>query len=100
MNILQDHIELIRKTCASHSVRGLDAFGSVLRNDFKATSDIDLVVDFDDMDPSIYADNYFDLKESLERILKHPVDLLEENSIRNPYFRKILNSQRFKIYGD
>ena len=66
---------------------------------FNEASDIDLVVDFQQIDVLDYADNYFDLKFSLEKIFNRPIDLLEEKAIKNPYFRESLNQQRQLVYG-
>lgn len=68
------------------------------RDDFKADSDIDLVVDFDEKDPFIYTDLYFNLKSKLEDLLKRQVDLLEERGIRNRFFRQQLESTKVSIY--
>jgi predicted nucleotidyltransferase len=46
-----------------------------------------------------YADNYFDLKFSLEDTFKRSVDLLEEKAIKNPYFKKALDKNKQLIYG-
>ena len=46
-----------------------------------------------------YADNYFDLKFSLENIFKRSVDLLEEKAIKNPYFKKVVEEKKQLIYG-
>ena len=89
----------IKRLCSNHKVKQLYAFGSVLTNKFTNESDVDLVVDFDPIDVSLYADNYFDLKFSLQKILNRPIDLLEEKAIKNPYFRQNLNQQRRLIYG-
>lgn len=75
------------------------AFGSVLTPSFNAESDIDLIVDFNEIDVKDYADNYFDLKFSLQEILKRPVDLLEEKAIKNPYFKQALNESKELVYG-
>jgi uncharacterized protein len=99
MNFLENHINDISKLCATYNVKALYAFGSVLTEQFNADSDVDLVVDFQPLDVLDYADNYFDLKFSLEDILKRPIDLLEEKAIKNPYFRQKLNNQRQLIYG-
>jgi predicted nucleotidyltransferase len=77
----------------------LFAFGSVTREDFNATSDIDLVVDFDENDPFTYTDLYFKLKQSLEDLLNRQIDLLEERAIRNSLFRKQLEKTKVKLYG-
>ena len=42
-----------------------------------------MVVDFDKVTLEDYADNYFDLKFSLEDIFGREVDLLEDKAIRN-----------------
>ena len=99
MTILDTHITDIKRLCSAHKVKQLYAFGSVLTNKFNHESDVDLVVDFDPIDINQYADNYFAFKFSLQKILKHPVDLLEEKAIKNPYFRQNLNLQRQLIYG-
>lgn len=99
MNYLENHIPDILKLCKSHKVKALYAFGSVLTERFNEKSDIDLVVDFHPLDVLDYADNYFDLKFSLEDILNRPVDLLEDKAIKNPYFRQTLDRQRQLIYG-
>jgi len=51
------------------------------------------------MEVEDYADNYFDLKFSLQEIFKRPIDLLEEKAIKNPYFRLSVNQQRQLVYG-
>ena len=99
MTILDKHIDDINKLCSIYKVKQLYAFGSVLTNKFNNDSDIDLIVDFEPIDLIQYADNYYDLKFSLEDVLQKPVDLLEEKAIRNPYFREIINKQRQPIYG-
>ncbi len=99
MNIIELNIEKIRKLCAKHQVSKLFAFGSVLKNTFNDQSDIDMVVDFEKIDLSNYADNYFDLKLQLETIFERPVDLLEEKGIRNPYLRKQIDLEKMLIYG-
>ncbi len=99
MTLLETHLVDIKKLCTSHKVKQLYAFGSVLTPNFNSESDIDLVVDFELIDTSLYADNYFDFKFALQKIFNRPVDLLEEKAITNPYFRQSLNKQRQLIYG-
>lgn len=75
------------------------AFGSILTEKFNADSDIDLIVDFSNINVEDYADNYFDLKFSLQDLLKRPVDLLERKAIKNPYFKQAINQQMQLVYG-
>ncbi len=90
----------IIQLCLQHKVKSLYAFGSVLTNAFKPESDIDLIVDFANMEVEDYADNYFDFKFSLEKVLNRQLDLLEEKAIKNPFFRDKLNQQKQLIYGN
>jgi hypothetical protein len=99
MNILKQHISEIKKLCEIHKVKRLYVFGSVLTNDFNSKSDIDLIVEFSNIEVEDYADNYFDFKFSLQDILNRPIDLLEEKAIKNPYFKQSVNQQRQLIYG-
>ena len=99
MNNLSAYINQINVLCHSHKVKSLYAFGSVLTSNFKPTSDIDLVVDFQEVELNEYADNYFDFKFSLQDLLKHPVDLLEEQAIKNPYFKQVVNQTKELVYG-
>lgn len=99
MNELSTYKTQIKELCVNHKVKSLYAFGSVLTPSFNAESDIDLIVDFKDIDVTDYADNYFDLKFSLQEILKRPVDLLEEKAIKNPYFKQALNESKELVYG-
>jgi predicted nucleotidyltransferase len=99
MNRLENYAPDIIKLCKAHKVKSLYAFGSVLTDKFNNESDIDLIVDFSNIELEDYADNYFDFKFSLQDILKRPVDLLEEKAIKNPYLKQSINQQRQLVYG-
>jgi predicted nucleotidyltransferase len=99
MNSLLAYKKEINELCVTHKVKTLYAFGSVLNSNFNTNSDIDLIVDFKDIDVKDYADNYFDLKFSLQKIFKRSVDLLEEQAIKNPYFKQVVNQKKELVYG-
>ncbi len=99
MKIIEKNSDKIKALCDKHKVVRLFVFGSVLTNNFNKSSDIDLLVDFADVDIYGYADNYFDLKASLESVLKREIDLLENKAIKNPYLRKSIDSSKQLIYG-
>jgi uncharacterized protein len=99
MNEVESQLQSIKNLCISHRVDKLYLFGSVLNKDFNNQSDIDFVVRFKDIDLLKYSDNYFDLKFSLEDLFERPVDLLEEQSLKNPYFLETLNESKKLIYG-
>ncbi|MEW6235763.1 MAG: nucleotidyltransferase domain-containing protein [Candidatus Omnitrophota bacterium] len=83
--------------CAEASVRRLDVFGSFAGENFGPDSDVDVVALFDRKPGKMFS-RYFDLKERLEEIFGRPVDLVLEDSIKNPYFREAVERSRIKIY--
>ena len=103
MNIVEKNIDKLIKLCKKYKVEKLyvfgSVFGSVITEKFTKESDIDLLVTFDDVDLQNYADNFFDLKFSLEDLFKRKIDLLEEKAIKNPFFKKSINNSKELIYG-
>lgn len=85
--------------CKDHKVIELYVFGSILTDKFNKQSDIDLLIEFGDVDLYNYFDNYTDLRESLENIFKRPVDLVENKTIKNPVLRKSIDRNKKLIYG-
>lgn len=99
MNLIESNITGINTLCARHKVAKLFVFGSVIGKNFNESSDIDLLVDFKDVQPNDYADNYFDFKFSLEKLFSRPVDLLEQQALRNPYLKSAIDKSKKLIYG-
>lgn len=100
MSTLDKYRRVIRTLCAQHKVKSLYAFGSVLTDQFNPDSDIDFVVDFQPLSLDQYADNYFSLKFALEDAFERSIDLLEEKGIKNPYFKRSIETTRQLIYGN
>lgn len=92
MCIIEKNIDKIRALCIKHKVNKLFVFGSVLTDKLNKSSDIDFIVEFSGVDLYNYADNYFDLKKSLENLLERQVDLLESKAIKNPFLKKSIDS--------
>ena len=84
MQLIENNIHKIIDLCKKHKVLKLFVFGSILTNRFNDKSDVDLVVDFNKKEVEDYFDNYFDFKYSLEELLGREIDLLEEQTIKNP----------------
>jgi predicted nucleotidyltransferase len=79
-------------------VKELYIFGSILTPQFTDSSDIDFLVQFDTIDLVDYFDNYMGFKEKLEALFDRPADLLENQAIRNPIFRQILDRDKRLVY--
>ena len=98
--IIEQNRDEIKQICTHRRVRRLAVFGSATGDRFDLEkSDIDLLVEFEDMQPAEHAEQYFGLTEDFERLFKRPVDLLELHPIKNPYFRKSLNDTQVVIYA-
>lgn len=99
MDLFQENTNQLNQLCSIHKVKSLYAFGSVITNNFNKNSDIDLLVDFHNVDIEKYADNYYDLKFALEKLLKRGIDLLEDKAINNPYLRATIDKNKKIIYA-
>lgn len=98
MNIVEKNIDSLIELCKNHKVGELYIFGSILTEKFSDKSDIDFLVQFEKIDILEYFDNYMDFKENLEKLLDRPVDLLEDQAIRNPVFRKVVDRDKKLVY--
>jgi len=67
------------------------------RGEATQQSDVDFLVEFDEPDLSP-AKRFFGLLHRLEDTLECDVDLLTIGSLRNPYFRKRVMSERVSLY--
>lgn len=86
--------------CRHFKVDRLHLFGSGATSGFaEDRSDLDFLVRFANRQPSgEYADRYLDFADELERLFQRPVDLVTEESIRNPYFQSEIDATRQLIY--
>jgi predicted nucleotidyltransferase len=68
-----------------YGVSSIGLFGSVVRDDFTATSDIDIVVDFS----RPIGIEFVDMADYIEQVLKQRVDVISRNGIKPKYFNAI-----------
>ncbi len=82
----------IAEFCKRWSINEFSLFGSVLRDDFRPDSDVDVLVS---IDPKAHI-GLFEIAEmqiELEGMFKRSVDIVEKEGLRNPYRRReILNT--------
>ena len=74
------------------------AFGAVLRDDSAKDSDVDLLVTFTPGAEHSLLD-LVQMQEEITEILERPVDLIEEQGLRNPFHRKGILSTKEVIYA-
>ena len=82
-----------------YNVEKMYLFWSALNSNFNKESDIDLLVKFKFIELSKYFDNYMDFKENLEKLFGREVDLVEEQTLRNPILINSINKSKELIYG-
>ncbi len=99
MGIVDRNIEDLKKLCKMYNVEKMYLFGSVLNSNFNKESDIDLLVKFKSIELSKYFDNYVDFKDNLEKLFGREVDLVEEQTLRNPILINSINKSKELIYG-
>jgi len=98
MNLIDNYRNQIIELCDSHKVKELYLFGSVLTDQFNDSSDIDMLVQFNQVELLEYFDNYMDMKEKLEKMFNRQVDLVENQAVKNPIFRKVLDREKRLLY--
>ena len=96
---VEERVADIQRLCRQHSVQYLSLFGSAATGEgYTEDSDLDFVVEFRPTDFGSYADVYFGLRESLERLFDRPVDLVVGSAIKNPYFLQSVQETRLSVY--
>ena len=66
-------------------VQSLGLFGSVVRDDFSPSSDIDIIVEFN----RPIGIEFVDLAEYIEQRLQKKVDLVSRKGVKDKYFKAI-----------
>lgn len=99
--MLKDLIDRDRKGFAAlmdrNHVRRLFAFGSSVHGPFRPDSDVDVLVEVD-ADDEVAGRYLIDVWNGLEDLFQRPVDLLTEDSMRNPYLRAEVERTKQLIY--
>lgn len=100
IRVLEGHRFDLVELCRKYRVRRLDVFGSAARSDFdEELSDVDLLVEFDDMPHADRADAYLGFLTAVEALLRRRVDLVELGAVRNPYLRRGIEESRELVYA-
>jgi predicted nucleotidyltransferase len=96
---ITDQKDFFSSLCQKHKVKYLYAFGSSITEKFDyKKSDIDLIVEVDELDPLKRGDYLISLWDNFEIFFHRKVDLLTESSIRNPYLKSAIDLTKTLIY--
>ena len=100
IDLLEQHRDAIADLCRKHHVRRLDVFGSASTGAFDPVrSDFDFLITMEDVDAATYADRYLTFWDEIEALLGRPVDLVTEQYISNPYFKRSVELSRNTLYA-
>jgi len=84
--------------CIKWKISGMALFGSVLSDHFRSDSDIDVLVSFKE-DAGWGLFDFVDMIDELKVIFGRDVDLLEKDSLRNPFRKQAILAGHEVIYA-
>lgn len=84
--------------CQKWKIVEFAVFGSVLRDDFRPDSDVDVLVTFGP-GGRITFDNRVDMLDELQAIFGREVDLVEKKAISNPFRRHSILTTKEVLYA-
>ncbi|GAB4511767.1 MAG: nucleotidyltransferase domain-containing protein [Allomuricauda sp.] len=99
MEVIENHIENLKSLCDKYHVEKMYLFGSALNSNFTSKSDIDFLVRFKPIDLAKYFENYISFKENLKELLGREIDLVEEQTLKNPILKNSIDKNKELVYG-
>jgi len=98
-NVLSD-IEKSGYIFEEHKVLKAYIFGSALTDKYSSESDIDFLIKFQEgLNPLEKGELWWSLHDTLRQHFNREIDIVTENSLKNPYFIKELEKTKHLIYG-
>ncbi|AFL80798.1 putative nucleotidyltransferase [Aequorivita sublithincola DSM 14238] len=99
MENIEKHTDAIKNLCEKHKVATMYLFGSAIRGNYHKDSDVDFLVRFKKFDLAGYFENYMSFKEELGKLLNREIDLVEEQTLKNPVLIESIENSKQLIYG-
>ncbi len=89
--------KMVIPACKTFNVKRLGIFGSYAKGTMSGSSDIDFIVEFNDLNhkPS---KRFFGLLHLFEEEFRCGVDIVMPDGIKNPYFRNKVMRERIDLY--
>ena len=91
-------LDKVEAFCCKWKIKEFALFGSVLREDFRPDSDVDVLVTFEP-DGDFTFDDQMEMQEEIEAIFDRKVDLVEKRLIRNPFRRYEILTTKEVVYA-
>ncbi len=95
---LKVSIDAIAQFCQHWKIVEFALFGSVLRDDFRPDSDVDVLVTYE---PShrVTLSHLLGMQEEIENLFHRCIDLVEKKQLKNPYLRSNILKTHRVIYA-
>ena len=87
---------LVAELCKRHGIREVAFFGSVTRDDFRPSSDVDVLFEFEP-DAQVGLLELIDIQHELSELVGREVDLVTKRML-SPFFRDDVLAAREVIY--
>jgi hypothetical protein len=98
----KQHITIPKKKIAEFCLRWkvveFSLFGSILREDFRPDSDVDVLVTFAP-EARVSLFDLVDMQDELKVIFKRDVDLLEKDALENPFRKREILGTAQVVYA-
>ena len=97
--LVENRLADLRRLCAEHNIRRLHLFGSAAAGDFTDQSDLDFLVEFK---PEAYQSTWFyiDVLLELRKMFDRKIDLLDTETVDNPFLAKSVNETKVLLYNE
>ena len=92
-------IQKLISLCNKYEVTRMFLFGSSVTGNFNPdTSDVDIIVEIENMPPEKKGELLMQLWNELEKLFARKVDLLTTPNVRNPYLKNEIENTKLLIY--
>ncbi len=96
---IESKIEKLNTLCVKYKVKKLFVFGSIVKGNFNAeTSDVDLIVEVENLPPEQKGEIIMKLWTELELLFSRKVDLITNMNLKNPYLKKDIENSKVLLY--
>lgn len=97
--LVENRLADLRRLCAERNIRSLHLFGSAAVGDFTDQSDLDFLVEFK---PEAYESTWFyiDVLLELQKMFDRNIDLLDTETVDNPFLAKAVNKTKVLLYNE
>jgi len=97
--LIASNIDKLRVLFEKNKIQRAYVFGSAVSGNFDEKSDIDFLIRFQsDLDPLEKGELWWNLHDKLRDFFNREIDIVTENSLKNPYFIKELDDTKKLIY--